>query len=56
MATATRDFTVIATDSEGVSMSHCTSLQGAIRSAKGFAPTFTSIVIRHKGEVVKVIR
>lgn len=55
MATATRDFTVIA-DGDGRCMTHCTSLQGAIRSAKGFAPTFTSIVIRHKGEVVKVIR
>jgi hypothetical protein len=53
--TRTRDFTVIATG-DGVSMTHCTSLQGAIRSAKGFAPCFTSIVIRHNGEVVKVIR
>jgi hypothetical protein len=54
--TKTRDFAVIATDNEGVSTSHCTSLAGAVRSAKGFAPCFTSIVIRHKGEVVKVIR
>lgn len=53
--TKTRDFTVIATG-DGVSMTHCTSLAGAVRSAKGFAPCFTSIVIRHKGEVVKVIR
>ena len=53
--TRTRDFTVIA-NGDGVCMTHCTTLAGAVRSAKGFAPSFTSIVIRHKGEVVKVIR
>lgn len=53
--TRTRDFTVIA-NGDGVCMTHCTTLAGAVRSAKGFAPSFTSIVIRHNGEVVKVIR
>ena len=54
--TKTRDFTVVATGANGGCMTHCTSLAGAVRSAKGFAPSFASIVIHHKGEVVKVIR
>ena len=54
MATITKPFAVVADG--GACITHSKSLQGAIRSAKGFAPTFTSIVIRHNGEVVKVIR
>lgn len=54
MASTTRPFAVVADN--GACITHCTSLQGAVRSAKGFAPSFTSIVIRHNGEVVKVIR
>lgn len=50
----TRPFAVVANGGECIT--HCKNLQGAIRSAKGFAPSFTSIVIRHNGEVVKVIR
>jgi hypothetical protein len=49
-----RPFAVVANGGECIT--HCKNLQGAIRSAKGFAPSFTSIVIRHNGEVVKVIR
>lgn len=58
MASKTRDFTVVAgsTPHAASCMTHCSSLAGAIRSAKGFHPSFTSIVIRHKGEVVKVVR
>jgi hypothetical protein len=48
-----RPFVVVA---DGQANTHCKTLQGAIRSAKGFAPCWTSIVIRHNGEVVKVIR
>lgn len=56
MATTTaRPFTVVA-QGDGVCMTHCTTLAGAVRSARGFAPCFTSIVIRHNGEVVRVIR
>ena len=56
--TKTRDFTVVAASTPDAAscMTHCTSLAGAVRSAEGFHPSFTSIVIRHKGEVVKVIR
>jgi hypothetical protein len=50
-----RPFTVHA-QGDGVCMTHCSTLAGAIRSAKKFAPSFTSIVIRHNGEVVKVVR
>ncbi len=56
MTNANRPFTVRAQDSEGVATTHCATLQGAIRSAEGFAPCFTSLVILHNGEVVKVIR
>jgi hypothetical protein len=55
MTNTTRSFTVHALG-DGVCMTHCKTLAGAIRSAKGFAPCFTSIVIRHNSEVVKVIR
>jgi hypothetical protein len=56
MAYANRPFTVIGHDGFGQTTTHCASLQGAVRSAKGFAPSFTSLVICHNGEVVKVIR
>ena len=63
MAYANRPFTVLATVENpanpracSVSMTHCASLAGAIRSAKGFAPCYTSLVILHNDEVVKVIR
>ncbi len=55
MKPTSRPFTVVA-DGDGRCMTHCSSLQGAIRSAKGFSPTFTSIAILKNGEVVKVIR
>ena len=54
MTTTARPFTVVA--DHGDCVTHCTSLKGAMRSAKGFAPSFTSIVIRHNGELVKVVR
>ena len=40
----------------GGCQTRCASLKGAERSAKGFAPVYTSLVIYHNGEVVKVIR
>lgn len=52
--TNTRPFAVVA--DHGACITHCTTLAGAIRSAKGFGPGFRSIVIRHNGEVVRVIR
>ena len=55
MKTTARPFTVVA-DGEGRCMTHCSSLQSAVRSAKGFSSTFTSIVILKNGEVVRVIR
>ena len=54
MTSTSRPFTVVANG--GQCTTHCKSLQGAIRSSKGFAPIFTSIVIQHNGEIVKVIR
>jgi hypothetical protein len=54
MTNTSRPFTVVANG--GQCTTHCKSLQGAIRSSKGFAPIFTSIVIQHNGEIVKVIR
>ena len=54
--TAARPFLVVAHSPQGCGQTHCASLKGAERSAKGFAPCYTSIVIRHNGEVVKVIR
>lgn len=54
MTNTARPFTVVA--DHGDCVTHCSSLKGAMRSAKGFAPSFTSIVIRHNGELVKVVR
>jgi hypothetical protein len=56
--TKARSFTVVAASTPDAAscMTHCSSLAGAIRSAKGFHPSFTSIVIRHDGEVIKVVR
>lgn len=56
MINTTRPFAVVADGKRWACITHCKNLQGAIRIAKGFAPSFTSIVIRHNGEVVKVIR
>jgi hypothetical protein len=52
--TRTRDWAVVADD--GACVTYCTSLAGAKRSAKGFNPAFQSLVIKHKGEIVQVIR
>ena len=52
--TTARPFTVVADD--GACVTHCSTLAGAVRSAKRFAPSFASLVIRHNGEVVRVIR
>jgi hypothetical protein len=52
--TTARPFTVVADD--GACVTHCTTLKGAVRSARGFSPDFASLVIRHKGETVRVIR
>lgn len=49
-----RPFSVVA--DWGACVTHCKTLKGAIRSAEGFSPVFQSIVIRHNGETVKVIR
>jgi hypothetical protein len=54
MTNTARPFTVVA--DHGDCVTHCSSLKGAMRSAKGFALSFTSIVIRHNGELVKVVR
>ena len=54
MKNNTKPFAVVADG--GACITHCTSLAGAIRSARGFAPSFASIIIRHNGETVKVVR
>jgi len=54
MAKNVKPFAVVADG--GACITHCASLAGAIRSARGFAPSFTSIVIRHDGQTVRVIR
>jgi hypothetical protein len=51
-----RPFLVYGKSSDGGCKTHCGSLKGAERSAKGFAPCYTSLVIYHNGEMVKVIR
>jgi hypothetical protein len=54
MTATARPFTVVADG--GACVTYCSSLKGAIRSAKNFSPLFTSLVIRHNFDVVKVIR
>jgi hypothetical protein len=54
MTATARPFTVVADG--GACVTYCSSLKGAIRSAKNFSPLFTSLVIRHNFELVKVIR
>lgn len=54
MTNTPRPFTVIADG--GACITYCSSLKGAIRSAKNFSPDFKSLVIRHNFDLVKVIR